>query len=241
MKKILSALSLTTLLGCVTVTEGGAPASNATSIEKAETRVALGLGYLEKGNMIKARENLESALEHAPNYYRTQLSMAHYYDEVGETQSAKEMYQRAVNRNPKNGDVLNNYGTFLCKQSDFSQADYYFNQAIKQPTYYRTSDSYENAAFCALKAGNNKLAETYFKRTLDHDPYRSRALFQLAKLEIEREEFTQARVRLLNFHRQFGVNQSSLSLLIDLESKAGNTVMSERYQKQLDAFISQES
>ncbi|OIQ26202.1 type IV pilus biogenesis/stability protein PilW [uncultured Vibrio sp.] len=241
MKQTLSALLLTTLVGCVTVTDGGEPIASATSIEKAETRVALGLGYLQQGNMIKARENLESAMKHAPNYYRTQLSMAHYYDAVGEPQAAKKMYQLAVRQNPKNGDVLNNYGTFLCKQNEFGQADHYFKQAIKQTTYYRSSDSYENAAFCALKAGNDRLAEVYFKRTLDHDPNRTRSLLQLAKLEIERDQFTQARLRLLNFHQQFGIHQASLSLLIDLESKAGNTVMSERYQEQLNTLIEQRS
>ncbi|MGC9462046.1 type IV pilus biogenesis/stability protein PilW, partial [Vibrio genomosp. F10 str. 9ZD137] len=72
------------ITGCVTVTNGDETPTKASSIDMAETRLALGLGYLEKGNMIRARENLEKALKHAPNYYRTQLSMAHYYEAVGE-------------------------------------------------------------------------------------------------------------------------------------------------------------
>ncbi|HCE3083595.1 TPA: type IV pilus biogenesis/stability protein PilW, partial [Vibrio parahaemolyticus] len=83
----LSALMLMTqfaLVGCVTVKENGAPIVKADPVAMAESRIALGLGYLEGGNMIRAHDNLQQALSHAPQYYRAQLSMAHYYETVGE-------------------------------------------------------------------------------------------------------------------------------------------------------------
>lgn len=223
---ILLSLALT---GCVTVESTPKPEHVANDTERAESRIALGLGYLGQGNMIRARENLELALKHSPSYYRAQISMAHYYEQVGEEEAADRMYARSLRQHPKNGNVLNNYGAFLCKQGEFEKADHYFNKAIEQPYYYLVSASYENAALCAIKANQTDKAIHYLQRTLDHDPNRSRAVLYLAKLEIETEQYQQARIRLMQFHRQYGVKEASLQLLADLEGKAGNRALQQQY------------
>ncbi len=63
------------LAGCVTVKKDGGPVVKADPIAMAESRIALGLGYLEGGSNIRAHDNLQQALTHAPDYYRAQLSM----------------------------------------------------------------------------------------------------------------------------------------------------------------------
>ncbi|MFA0520228.1 type IV pilus biogenesis/stability protein PilW, partial [Vibrio sp. 10N.222.55.E8] len=76
---LLSSLSLLitlSLVGCVSVTEGPLQVES-DPIAMSESRIELGLGYLGQGNMMRARENLELAVKHAPNYYRARLSMAH--------------------------------------------------------------------------------------------------------------------------------------------------------------------
>lgn len=221
------------LSACVTVETTPLNEPVADPKEKAEARIALGLGYLEQGNMLKARENLEKALEHYPGYYRAQLSLAHYYEQVGEGVSAKKMYQTALEMHPKNGNVLNNYGTFLCKRGDYKKADQYFNLAINQPYYYLLSASYENAALCSLKAENPQKAKLYFTRALDHDPNRARSILHLAKLEINDKEFTNARLRLIKFHQRYGLQKTSLKLLIELETAAGNSSLEKKYRTQL--------
>ncbi len=223
-----------TLSGCVTVETSSNSDPVAEPKERAEARIALGIGYLEQGNMYKARENLEKAMEHYPGYYRAQLSMAHYFEKVGEAKSAQRMYETALRQHPRNGNVLNNYGTFLCKLGDYDKADKFFRKAVEQPYYYLISASYENAAFCALKAGNVDQAKTYFSRTLDHDPNRVRALLNLAKLEIDAGEFTEARIRLMKFNQRYGVQKASLQLLAELESKAGNEALEQKYRKTLE-------
>ncbi len=235
MKIIPAALTLT-LSACVTVTETVDNTPQSSDIEMAESRISLGLGYMGQGNMVKARENLEKALAHAPSYYRSQLSIAHYYEKVGEPDMARQYYRSALKQHPRNGNVLNNYGTFLCKQGEYEQADRYFNQAIDQPYYYLVSASYENAALCALKSGNKEQAYTYFQRTLDHDPNRARSILQIANLEIEKGKYIDARIRLMKFHQRYGLKKPSLQLLIKLEDQAGNEALKEKYQKQLDSI-----
>ena len=227
-------LLLIALGGCVSVTEGEPQRVEADPIAMSESRIALGLGYMEQENMVRARENLELAIQHAPRYYRARLSMAHYYEKVGETDEARKEYKTALRLDSYNGNVLNNYGTFLCKQGDYAQADQYFNKAINQPFYYLVSASYENAGFCALKSGDSEKAKYYFTRALDHEPNRIKSILQLTKIEVSQQEFREARLRLFKFHQRYGYQIPSLQILVELESKAGNNALRDKYQSMLD-------
>lgn len=227
-------LLLIALSGCVSVTEGEPQRVEADPIAMSESRIALGLGYMEQENMVRARENLELAIQHAPRYYRARLSMAHYYEKVGETDEARKEYKAALRLDSNNGNVLNNYGTFLCKQGDYDQADRYFNKAINQPFYYLVSASYENAGFCALKSGDSEKAKYYFTRALDHEPNRIKSILQLTKIEVSQQEFREARLRLFKFHQRYGYQIPSLQILVELESKAGNKALRDKYQSMLD-------
>ena len=52
-------------------------------------------------------------------------------------------------------DVLNNYGTFLCKQAKFEKAYQQFEQAVKsEQPYYHQADSLENIVLCAKQEPN---------------------------------------------------------------------------------------
>jgi type IV pilus assembly protein PilF len=229
-----SILLFVALSGCVSVTEGEPQRVEADPISMSESRIALGLGYMEQENMVRARENLELAIQHAPRYYRARLSMAHYYETVGETDEARKQYKSALRLDSNNGNVLNNYGTFLCKQGDYEQADRYFNQAINQPFYYLVSASYENAGFCALKSGDSDRAKYYFTRALDHDPNRIKSILQLTKIEVSQDEYRDARLRLFKFHQRYGYQIPSLQILVELESKSGNEALRDKYQSMLD-------
>ncbi|WP_261902652.1 type IV pilus biogenesis/stability protein PilW [Vibrio fortis] len=229
-----SVLLFVALSGCVSVTEGEPQRVEADPISMSESRIALGLGYMEQENMVRARENLELAIQHAPRYYRARLSMAHYYETVGETDEARKQYKSALRLDSNNGNVLNNYGTFLCKQGDYEQADRYFNQAINQPFYYLVSASYENAGFCALKSGDSDRAKYYFTRALDHDPNRIKSILQLTKIEVSQDEYRDARLRLFKFHQRYGYQIPSLQILVELESKSGNEALRDKYQSMLD-------
>ncbi|EIF8946876.1 type IV pilus biogenesis/stability protein PilW [Vibrio cholerae] len=236
MKNVFGLGLIIALAGCVTVTETAGNATQSDPTEMAEARIALGLGYLENGSMIKARENLEKALQHAPDYYRSQLSIAHYYEAVGENDSARKMYRTALSEHPKNGNVLNNFGTFLCKQGEYDTADQYFRRAVEQPYYYLISASYENAGLCALKAGKTDNAREYFKRAIDHDPNRLLSILQLTRMEIEAGDYTPARLRLMDLNQRYGYQKSSLKLLIELEKRAGNSALEQKYQTLLNSL-----
>ncbi|NOJ24662.1 type IV pilus biogenesis/stability protein PilW [Vibrio coralliilyticus] len=187
--------------------------------DKADARIALGLSYLQRDNRVKARENIQKALEHAPEYYRAQLAMAHYLEQVSEFTHAEHWFQQAISQHPNNGQLLNDYGSFLCKQSRFQEANVLFERAVIQPNYYYVADSYENAAFCALKAGQQARAARYFERAIAHDSNRPQAILNLAHLEMNQGRYEAAQHHITLFNQQFGIQEISLRLMVELETR----------------------
>ena len=155
-----------------------------------EARLKLALAYLEQNDFPKAKQNIDKALAHDPQDYLPQSVLAYYYQQIGENPSAEETYKTAIKMSlaqTKDGspspDVLNNYGTFLCKHGKFEQAYQQFEQALKsQSPYYHQADTLENQVLCASQQPNkNKMLETLSLLEKQDQP-RSAKLKALLKL-----------------------------------------------------------
>ena len=125
--------------------------------EAVKARINLALAYLEQSDFPKAKENIDKALEHDAKDYLPHSVLAYYYQQTGDSQKAEETYQQALElsktqskSNQVRPDVLNNYGTFLCKQKQFDKAYQQFETALtSQEAYYNQADTLENIALCA--------------------------------------------------------------------------------------------
>ncbi|VTU05952.1 putative fimbrial biogenesis and twitching motility protein PilF-like protein [Actinobacillus indolicus] len=125
--------------------------------EAVKARINLALAYLEQSDFPKAKENIDKALEHDAKDYLPHSVLAYYYQQTGDSQKAEETYQQALElsktqskNNQVRPDVLNNYGTFLCKQKQFDKAYRQFETALtSQESYYNQADTLENIALCA--------------------------------------------------------------------------------------------
>lgn len=115
----------------------------------------LALSYLQQNNPQLAKINLDKALQHDKNYYLVHSALAHYYQQQGQIENAFREYEIAVKLNHKQGDVHNNFGTFLCSQKKFEQAQQQFELALNSPNYYHQADTFENIALCAYSAKKN--------------------------------------------------------------------------------------
>ncbi|MEI8632116.1 tetratricopeptide repeat protein [Vibrio sp. PP-XX7] len=169
---------------------------------------------------MKARANLLKAKEIAPFYIRGQLAQAYYYDVIGESKKADKQYAEALSSHPHNPDALNNYGTFLCKQGQYQQAQDYFLQAYSQHRYPLIADAYENAGLCAIKAGQFPQAKLLFQKALDYDPNRIQSLVHLVDIEMTFFEYERAEKQVKQFIRQFGSTVQTTRLLKLLFQKA---------------------
>ncbi|WP_150539293.1 type IV pilus biogenesis/stability protein PilW [Actinobacillus vicugnae] len=123
--------------------------------EAVKARINLALAYLEQNDLPKAKENIDKALSHDQNDYLPHSVLAYYYQQIGDQIHAEQAYQQALKLSNNRPDVLNNYGTFLCKQAKFEQAYQQFEQAVKsEQPYYHQADSLENIALCAKQEPN---------------------------------------------------------------------------------------
>ncbi|AWX14194.1 type IV pilus biogenesis/stability protein PilW [Mergibacter septicus] len=167
------------ITGCVTSrdTQSG---NKIDQIKLAKIRVELGLGYLAQNNLPQAKVNFDKALQQAPQHYLPHLGLAYFYQQSGEVEKAEIEYQQALMFAPMQGDVLNNYATFLCARTKYQSAFQLFERALEGKGYYRFADTYQNIALCAFLAKDRPRAVWAIKQLATFDPEKAKKTAQLS-------------------------------------------------------------
>ncbi|OSM97982.1 type IV pilus biogenesis/stability protein PilW [Lonsdalea populi] len=196
---------------------------------QAQTRLQLGLAYLERGRFDVAHSNLLSALKAAPDDYRTQLGMALYEQQIGENAAAEKRYQQLLRQSPSNGSVMNNYGAFLCGLGQYVMAQQQFSRAALLPDHPQVADALENAGYCFLDAGRSDEAKQRLHRALNYDPRKGRRLLAEAEHRMHTGHTEQTRVLLTIYQPKFPASAESLWLQIRFAALAGDTDDAKRY------------
>lgn len=236
---IIKKLTLFTVL----ITSLGACSSNATRpIEKKDSAATynarLGAEYTRKGRLNLANEKLQKALEQDPN----SADAHHYYailqQRLGEDGKADIHFRRAMQLNPKDPQLLNNYGSHLCKVGRYQEASKQFLAAINDPLYTTPEFAYTNAGICIRSSGNTNQAETYFRKALELKPTFGSALYQMAKLKYEQGDYARAQAFLQRYHQRNREEAETLSLCAKINTKLGDQMGAERCRNKLAGTIS---
>lgn len=159
----------------------------------AEARLHAASGYLDAGQLDRAKFHLEKALAHDPNNAGVQSALGYYYSLVGETARAESHFDKAFRLDSKNPAVLDLYGVYLCRQGKYSKAQDMFERAIAISSNPRMASALENAGLCALRSAGPEKAEEYFRRSLQHNPKQPNALLEMAAREVELQRFDRAK------------------------------------------------
>ncbi len=141
----------------------------------------LGLAYLARGNIPRAKEKLLLAQQQAPKDPVVWYSMGYFLENTGNSDAAEKAYLHAIALAPANGASKNNYGTFLCRQGRYQESIQYFLLATTDPHYLAVAEAYENAGRCALKIPNRDLAEKYLRMALAQNANLPNALRLMAQ------------------------------------------------------------
>ncbi|CNF16541.1 type IV pilus biogenesis/stability protein PilW [Yersinia nurmii] len=198
-----------------------------------QTRLQLGLAYLAQGDLPAARQNLEKAVNAAPQDYQAQLGMALYEQRIGENSAAEQRYQQTMQLAPGNGTVLNNYGAFLCGLGQYVSAQQQFSAAALLPDYGQVADSLENAGYCFLRANQNDQAKVLLRRALKYDPDKGGSLLAEAERQFGEGKRAQAQLLLDVYQHVLPASAESLWLQIRFAALAGRQDSVQRYGKQL--------
>lgn len=170
-------------------------------LRAAKINVRLGMAYLERNDIKRSKLKFLTALEQAPTIPETWYTMAYFLEKTGNSKQANAYYQKAILLAPERGDVLNNYGTYLCRNGKYSAAINYFLKATKDKKYLDPSAAYENAGLCAMKIPDNTLAMRFFNRALEEDSSRPTSLIEMAHLNYQAKNYQLASHHLQQYLR----------------------------------------
>ena len=239
-KSLIIIVSLLMLCGCVssatTVTTKKVGAGHEMVFDPkgaAETRIKLAILYLEKNKMQQAKENIEKALEYQPNDANIYRIFAYYYQRVNEEEKADAWYKKSLARDSENPDTYNNYGTFLCKQGRYSEADNAFLNALKQSSYNAVAGTYENAGICSEKANKLDKAIYYYQYALSYNPNKPYIYLKLAKLYLSQKDYDATRLNLLKFQMKNKASAESLWQWIRLSYATEKSASLNKYAGEL--------
>jgi type IV pilus assembly protein PilF len=201
----------------------------------AEILVELGQRYYSRGEYEIALEKLQTALSIDPSSASGHTMIAILYETINDTERAAEHYRKSIQHGGRSGDVLNNYGSWLCRQRKFDEADETFRKALADPFYKTPESALANAGSCALAAGRFDIGENYLRQVLQARPNDDQALIGLAEIAFRKEEFMRARAFVQRADSQSPLGRSGLELAIRIEERLGDEQAAAGYRSRLGA------
>jgi type IV pilus assembly protein PilF len=199
----------------------------------AEINLEIGTDYLRKNNLVQAKEKIDKSIEQNPRSSRAQITAGMLYERLGETSKAESHFAKGLALDPKNPEVQNNYGAFLCQKGKHERGEKLMIEAATNPLYRTPEVAYLNASNCARNGGNLKGAETNLRKALAVRPKFGEALYQMADLQYKQTDYLSARGFLERFQEVGRTSAASLWLGVRIERGLGNTAAATNYAERL--------
>ncbi|MDB5936356.1 MAG: Type pilus biosis/stability protein PilW [Massilia sp.] len=162
------------------------------SEKRASIRLQLAVGYFQEGKLEVALDEVKQAIVIQPDFADAYGVRALIYAQMGEAGLADESFQRALKLAPRNPELANNYGSFLCQNGKGAQGIALFESALKNPAYQSPVKALLNAGSCSLKMHNLDAAERYLLDALRYEPDHPATNANLARVYHERRDYQRA-------------------------------------------------
>lgn len=185
----------------------------------AEIYVKLGIAYMREGQYAIALRKLKQGLAADPKSADAHNVIALLYERLGEGRLAEEHYIRAVQLEPDNPFVRNAWGSFLCQQKKYAEAEAQFKRAVQNPLYPTPWVATTNAGLCARRAGDMAKAEQYFRQALTVNARFPVALYHMAELSYEQDNYLSSRAYLERYLAVADHSARTLWLAVRVEDR----------------------
>tara|TARA_R110002049_G_scaffold21045_10_gene77389 strand:- start:356 stop:1150 length:795 start_codon:yes stop_codon:yes gene_type:complete len=224
MKKTLHSVCLVLmyvcLAGCITTTEGGFT-EEASPKKALDKRVALARQYIGEGNWEAAKRNLQLAEEIDANNPQVFEAFALVYQSTGEYELAEENFKKAISLDKNFSRCRNNYAAFLYSQQRYKEAEEQLDYVVKDTLYSGRPNAFVNLGLCRLKLFDTQGAEEAFVRALAMDRTNPIALYELARIRYEAQDYPTAN-RYYDTYRSVVRKQSAAGLLLGIQLAKAN-------------------
>lgn len=151
----------------------------------------------------------------------------------GEDEAAGRSYRQALALAPRRGDLLNNYGAWLCTQGQPAEALVLLDRARQDPAA-PLADVQVNAGICAQRSGQWARAEVDLRQALDSLPAHPGALQAMAQLQLERGNAMAARAFYQRRLAAAPADPSVLQLAVKVEEALGDKAAAEHHKLRLE-------
>lgn len=196
---------------------------------------------MQLGNLDAAERKVREALKLAPEAPDALVLQAGIDDRRGRTRQAGENFRKAAELAPQRGDVLNNYGAWLCQQGQPAESLAWFDRALQAPGYATPGEAQANAGSCALDAGQLERAERDLRAALVAAPANPVALESMAQLSFRQGRFMEARAFAERRIAAAPATRSVLQLASQIEARLGDRAASDRYLQRIRQEFPQEA
>ncbi|MCW9012938.1 MAG: type IV pilus biogenesis/stability protein PilW [Gammaproteobacteria bacterium] len=203
--------------------------------EAARINVELASGYIRRGQLEVAHVKLEKALEVDDTYVPAYTTMAILMEMKGEIVEAQSYYLEALDIDHRNPELLNNYGTFLCKQDKIEEAIKQFEKVLKNQFYERPEKAHANLGYCILKSENPdyKKAEKHIRKALKINPNMPSALIAMGELGLKTKKYLTTRAFMQRYHSVARASATSLWYQAQAEKALGDQKYFLKFSRQL--------
>lgn len=231
-------LAATFLAGCAVPppanTEIRTASDQTDADRRARVRLELASAYFGRGQTETALDEIKQALAADPNLAAAYSLRGLIYASLSEPALAADSFRRALQLGPRDGDILHNYGWFLCQQQRWDEAQAHFERAIAQPQYAQPARSWLALGVCQARAQRWDAAERSLARSYELDPANPATAVNLSEVLLRRGELERARfyVRRVNQQPEYS-NAQTLWLAARIEHRLGNRAGVEDFGRQL--------
>jgi type IV pilus assembly protein PilF len=190
--------------------------------KRARIRLELASNYFQQGQTNVALDELKQSLAADPTYADAYNLRGLVYMRLNENVLAEESFRRAMALNPRDGDVVHNYGWLLCQQTRYSESTAMFGRAMAIPTYGGQAKTLMAQGLCQVRAGQGAEAERSLLRSYELDPGNPVTGYNLANLLFLRGDFTRAQFYSRRLNNSNFANAETLWLGIKVERSLGD-------------------
>lgn len=230
---LLAGLSAGLLAGCV-ASDGRKPLKDSDPTEQAaKTNVQLGVAYMQQGNLPVAKEKLERSLKQNPKDPDVHTSLGLLYDRTDEDKLADKHFREALRLAPERPDISNNYAIYLCKRGRIDEGIERFGEVAKNKLYRTPEVALVNSGVCLRDAKRLDEAQAKFGEAIKVKPNYSEATVQLASLQLERGNLSEARAVIDNYLNFFRPNADVLYYGVTVSRAANDRLNEEKYARRL--------
>lgn len=203
--------------------------------QSAKIHTELAAEYFHRRQFDVAIEEVAEALKAQSNYAPAYNVLGLVNMTLNENNKALDNFEQAIRLAPKNSEINNNYGWFLCQHipQRMDQAIDHFMVATQDPLYLTPEMAFTNAGLCELKRQRYHEAQVFFQKALSIHPNYLSALIGLVDIDFQRGNLASAKSKLTDLLQSNPSTPESLFLAIQIEQAKGDQLAADSYIFQL--------